>query len=505
MVYYQAGISSLAVCFPKTIRTNDYWQQKYPELVPPLRKKRTARNKSTLEFGELDIWSQEVAPYLTDPFRGNVERRVVDNNESSLTLEYGAAQDALNAAQLSPEQIDLIIVSSLFGKQSIAGNAVHLADKFNLSIPAWNLESTCSSALIALQNACALIKSGEYTRILVVTSHLGSYAVDDRDTLAWSMGDGAGALIVEKLEQYHGVLGTKIVNTASTCGAYTQEMMVDSEGIQRISTRTGENASMIALTAVDFVRTCCQGAAGVAEVSLQNIDYFVFNTPTAWYASVCAKALGIGPDKVINLYPRYANIGPVYPIANLYHAALSKKIKAGDLVLVYSNGAGATATAHIMRWGNVNLGSIPAAPIRVTPEQEQIVTTLSEKSASEISLEVKNNQFSQEQILAVKPEERRQLLETYVLQVLSDLLQVDSFQLDSQQSLSHLIDSLIALELKRRIENDLKISVPMKEFFQNDRLEQLIDFLLVQLTITSLTTPSSVTEEKGENIQEFVL
>jgi len=500
MVYYQAGISSLAVCFPQTIRTNEYWQQKYPELAAPPRKQRTARNKSNLNR-ELDIWSEEVAPYLRDPFRGNVERRVVGQNESALTLEYNAARDALNAVQLDPEQIDLIIISSLFSKQAIAGNAVRLAKKLNLNIPAWNLESTCSSVLVALQNACALIKSGQYKRILIVTSHLGSSSVDEQDTLAWSMGDGAGALIVEQLEAKQGILGTKIVNTASTDGAYTQEISVDSQGSPSIVTRTGENASMSALTAVDFVRTCCQGAAVNAGVSLQDIDYFVFNTPTAWYASVCARALAIKPEKVINLYPRYANIGSVYPIANLYHAGLSQKITPDSLVLVYSNGAGATAIAHIMRWGDASLGSIPAAPIGVTPEQERLIATIAESSTTAIAFKVQQH-ISSEQIFAAQPEARRQLLNTYILQVLSYLLQVDCLQLNPQQSLSHLIDSLIALELKHSIEKDLQISVPMKELFLQDRLEQLIDFILVQLNLSNLTNSSVI---EAENIEEFVL
>ncbi|MBE9170023.1 hypothetical protein IQ238_21710 [Pleurocapsales cyanobacterium LEGE 06147] len=83
---------------------------------------------------------------------------------------------------------------------------------------------------------------------------------------------------------------------------------------------------------------------------------FVFNTPTSWYASVCAGALNIDPDRTINLYPRYANIGSVFPIANLYHAVASDCIHDNDLILVYTNDAGATAGAMVMRWGEVAIG-----------------------------------------------------------------------------------------------------------------------------------------------------
>jgi 3-oxoacyl-[acyl-carrier-protein] synthase III len=60
---------------------------------------------------------------------------------------------------------------------------------------------------------------------------------------------------------------------------------------------------MLAETAVDCVRTCCEGAVAAAGVTFEQIDFFAFNTPTAWYASVCTRALGIDPERTINLYP----------------------------------------------------------------------------------------------------------------------------------------------------------------------------------------------------------
>ncbi|MCX7596621.1 MAG: 3-oxoacyl-ACP synthase, partial [Fischerella sp.] len=158
MMNYSIGIRSLAVSFGSIIRTNEYWLKKFPELGKQ-EKSRKAKPLKSAAFAPagnvLDIWSQAVAPYLSDPFRGNVERRVVDTNESSLTLEYRAAKDALTAAQLSSQQVELMIVASLFPEQVGHGNAVYLAQQLGLSCPAWNLESTCSSALVALQNAHA--------------------------------------------------------------------------------------------------------------------------------------------------------------------------------------------------------------------------------------------------------------------------------------------------------------------------------------------------------------
>jgi 3-oxoacyl-[acyl-carrier-protein] synthase III len=483
MTSHPIGISSLALSFPQLIRTNDYWRNKFPEQTTKTypRHGRLPKNSSIHSEG-LKIWSQEVAPYLDDPFRGNVERRVLSQDESSLMLEYRAATEAIKAAKLQPREIDLMISTSLFPQNFRLSNAA-LSNQLDLSCPAWNLESTCSSALVALQNARALIQTGEYRHVLVVVSQSASHTVDDADTLSWSMGDGAGAFVVSSLASGQGILGSKIVSSAVTDGAYTHQLVVDARGQPRIQTQTGDNASMLAETTVDFVRNCCQKAVAVAGLSLNNIDFFAFNTPTPWYASVCVRALNIDPERTINLYPRYANIGAIFPIANLYHAARSRKLKENDLVLVYTNGAGATAGAMVMRWGDVALGASPAPPIGVTPEQEAIYLAGVD---SDEKLDDKVPALTKQQLLAAKPEIRQQMLETYLLQWLRNSLQLCANELNSQQSFATLLDSLLALMFKSQIENDLELQVPMENFLVNNTVARLAEQLLARLTLADL-------------------
>lgn len=140
MTNHSIGISSLALSFPKQIRTNDYWRERFPELTTKTRsRRRLDRRQSALKQAEgVKIWSQEVAPYLDDPFRGNVERRVLTQDESSLMLEYWAATEAIKAAKLEPGEIDLAIATSLFPQNFRLSNAP-LSDKLSLSCPSWNL------------------------------------------------------------------------------------------------------------------------------------------------------------------------------------------------------------------------------------------------------------------------------------------------------------------------------------------------------------------------------
>ncbi|NEP60060.1 MAG: 3-oxoacyl-ACP synthase [Symploca sp. SIO2G7] len=511
MKNFPIGIRSLAVSFPRQIRTNDYWQNKFPELFGEKQPKRTRLPRKTSPLSDnngLDIWSQEVAPYLSDPFRGNVERRVVSPDESSLTLEYRAARDALEAAKLPPEEVDLMIVASLLSEQMGTGNAAYLARKLELDAPAWNLESTCSSALIALQNARALIQMGEYRNALVVVSQIGSKSVDEQDTLSLSMGDGAGAFVVDRLKPNQGILGSKIINTTATCEAYLHELVTDAQGKPQMVTRTGEKANMLAETAVDFVRTCCQGAIAAAGVTLEQINFFAFNTPTAWYASVCAQALEIAPERTINLYPRYGNVGPVLPIANLYHAAQAGKIREDDLVLIYTNGAAATAVATVLRWGEVALGPVPALPISIAAQSEKIYPARKNSISKEQPYPVGKGSISREKILATELRERQQVIETYLREWLANSIQIPLTELNPQQLLASWLDSLMAFELRRRIEADLKIQVPMEKFFGDNTIAQLAEQVLNQLALANLIAPESMgiaEAKKGEEREKISL
>jgi 3-oxoacyl-[acyl-carrier-protein] synthase III len=475
------GIRSLAVSFPSVIRTNDYWLEKYPELInmSPSRKRRARSIVTEENANGFDIWSQEVAPYLSDPFRGNVERRILGEGESSLVLECRAAKDALEAARLEADEIDVAIVASMFSDRVGTGNAVYLAEELGLKCPAWNLESTCSSALVALQNARALIQTGEYRNALVVVSQIGSNSVDEKDSLSWSMGDAAGAFVVDFFKGDRGILGSKIVSTGNTCGAYTHELVTDEEGKSRMLTKTGENASALAETAVDFVRECCQGAVAAAGLTLKDIDFFAFNTPTAWYANVCAKALGINSERTIDLYPYYANIGPVFPIANLYHAAMEERINENSLVLVYTNGASATAAATVMRWGDVALGNSSIEGLEVRRGRGEVVRSC------RVSI-------SQEKVLAAEPEKKLEIVEIYLKEWLSDSLQLPIDKFDSEQPLAIWLDSLLAFLLRSRIENDLGVRVSIENFFGDNNLASLTQQILDRLILQDLKISESV-------------
>ncbi len=503
------GIRALSVSFPQTIRPNEYWLQKFPELfaqAAPRQRERQIRSQTPLtlpldtvgNLNGIDLWLQEVNPYLGDPFRGTVQRCVVTESESSLLLECQAAQAAMKAANLTVDQIDLAIVASLFPDVVGTGLAAHLAQKLGLNCPAWNLESTCASALVALHTSQAFLQTGNYQHILIVVSHIGSQAVNEADTLSWSMGDGAGAFIVGKTKPDQGILSTKIMPTTATCGAYIHELVIDDQGCPRIQTSTGENVSSLATTAVDQVRQCCLEAVQEARVSLDRINYFAFNTPTAWYASVCAKALGIDPERVINLYPTYANIGPVFPIANLYHASATGKIRENDLVLVYANGAGATAAAMVIRWGDVAIAASSDDHLILNQNSNQV--PLVTQFTPELNGKPSTKSDVREKLITANLSDRHAILVNYLREWLANSQQLEPEEICDRDYLATMLDSLMAIIFRHHIEMDLQICIPMENFFGDSTIHDLADFLLNQLAVAQVMNGSATTSPAREII-----
>ncbi|NMG08483.1 3-oxoacyl-ACP synthase III family protein [Brasilonema sp. UFV-L1] len=375
MILQPVGIRSLAVSFPSVIRTNDYYRENYPELIAQVEQKTLSKVFSPADSTLRNEFELEMASYLHDPFRGSVERRVLGPGETSLTLSCRAAKDALEAANLSVNEIDLMLVATIFPEQIVPGNAAFVARELGFQGAAWNLDSTCSSAVAALQTASALVRAGEYRNVLVIICTNYSPFTDENDTLSFFLGDGAGAFVVSSLKPNQGVLGTKIINTASTCGTFFNELTTDAQGNPRMYIRAAKGTNKILSdTAAPLLRQCCMGALEAAGLTLDEINFFAFNTPTAWYASLCIRALGINPERTIDLHKRYANIGPMLPLANLYHGAESSKIRENDLVLVYNIGSVSNAGATLMRWGDVALGPAPAPSVSLNLQEDKVLS-----------------------------------------------------------------------------------------------------------------------------------
>jgi 3-oxoacyl-[acyl-carrier-protein] synthase-3 len=350
------NITTLGVAFPRHIRTNAWWEDNQPELVAHARDATLA--KVWAGFGELSAYDRAIAPYLADPFRGTVERRVMSPDMSAQQLELAAARTALEAGGLDVGDIDLVLINALRPDSHVVGDAAFLAKQLGLRAPAINFETACSSALVGFHLASDLVSMGRYRRILVVTCCTYTRDVDLEDSFSWFLGDGAAAFVVEPASDASGLLGAHTIPTIETCGAFAYHLEL-AEGQPALRIRPDKHIAgqSIRDMSESYLRRCVDGALSEANLSLSDVDFLICNTPTAWYAQFCASVLGF-EGRTIDGYPSFANCGPVLWPNNLHTALREGRVRPGDVVLGFSIGSVSTASSVVFRVGDVALGSI---------------------------------------------------------------------------------------------------------------------------------------------------
>ncbi|MEM9555927.1 MAG: beta-ketoacyl synthase N-terminal-like domain-containing protein [Acidobacteriota bacterium] len=353
------GPLALAIAVPDRIVTNDHWRSRQPQLVAQAEEKIWMWKSRDLPKGS-EAFAVEMQPFLEDPFRGAVQRRFMEEGVRSIDLEVEAVERALAAADLDISDIDLLICTSFLPDTGHGiGGAAFLARALGLDGAAWNIESACSSSLLGFQNACSLIATGQYRRALVVTSCNYSHVVDEAEAISWTVGDGATAMVVGPQDDGFGFLGGHSIHSGNTCGAVAYHLDLDPTGAPVYRMRAGKEASrLLRETSESHLALCTEEALARSGLGLDDIDFFVFNTPLAWYAAFCAHFLGVPHSKTINMHPIYNNVGPALLGVNLFHAA-HWRLTPGDRVLFYTVGSVSSCAAAVVRWSDVALGPIP--------------------------------------------------------------------------------------------------------------------------------------------------
>lgn len=353
-----AEIQSLGIEMPHIVRTNDYWRLRHPAIVQQVEER--GRHKvwsPPTDSNVSSLFLEEMAKYLDDPFRGTIERRVLETGQTSLSLECGAARKALVAAGIGPKDIDITLCVSFLGDHAALGNGAFLARELELTGPAWNVESTCAGSLAALDLAASLIGSERADRVLVVTSCDYSRRIEESDVMSWTSGDGAAAFVVGRSAGNRGILGSHFIPTTHTCGSLYFEYCSPAPNEYGVRMQcTAEAGRLLRETSEDCIRRTCEEALNKAGLTTADVAHFIFATPTAWYANFCARSLHIDPARCVDTYPQYANIGPVCWVANLYEYARQRGIRAGDVVLLCAIGSVSSAGAIVARFGAMTLG-----------------------------------------------------------------------------------------------------------------------------------------------------
>jgi 3-oxoacyl-[acyl-carrier-protein] synthase-3 len=298
-----------------------------------------------------DAWIQERT--------GIRERRIVGPGETTASLAIDAGAAALKAAELTPDDIDLLIIATATPEQPIPHTGAFVADGLGMRCGSFDIGAGCSGFLYGLVVAHSMLVAQGQGRALLIGAETLSRVTNplDRGTCV-IFGDGAGAAVLELVDEDSdaGLLAWDL----GTDGAASDLLGIHAGGSRMPSTpetiAAGEN--FMHMVGPEVFRRAVRAVVASAGTALQragltaaDIDWFVPHQANARIIDAAASRLGIPTERCIQNIEHYGNTSAAsIPIA-LAEAIDDHRIQAGQLVLLSGFGAGMTWGSAVLRWG----------------------------------------------------------------------------------------------------------------------------------------------------------
>ena len=289
-------------------------------------------------------------PKNTVQFKDQTRHRVVENEETQLDLAEAAIQAALENANLNMKDIDCLVSASAVGVQPIPCTAALIHERVakGLSIPAMDINTTCTSFISALSTMSHLIEAGEYHRVLIVSSEVGSLGLNPKQKESFELfSDGAAAFIFQKSNQDKGVIAS-LQRTWSE-GAHDTEIRggLTSYQPKEYSEATKTNfmfdmkGKKILLLSARVIPEMFQEFQEKSGISKDAVDYIIPHQASRALPLVMGK-LGVYEDKYLNLVTDYGNMVSVAVPFGLAYALDHGYVKEGDTIFLMGTAAGMT-------------------------------------------------------------------------------------------------------------------------------------------------------------------
>ena len=265
-------------------------------------------------------------------------------------LAAEAARCALASANLSPADLDLIIVASSTPDYpgSFPSTATVVQTKLGAhNAAAFDLGAVCSGFAYALHVAAQMVMSGANTHVLVVGAETLSPILnwDDRSTSVL-FGDGAGAVVVGEVSAPSGYLGGILGADGSGGPLLCVPRTGDHPGM---ITQNGKEVYKFAVTIMGEVALKAVEAAGLTP---SDIDFLIPHQANIRIIDKAAERMGLPREKVIVNLDRYGNTSSASIPLALDEAVQSGRIQPGHLLVFVGFGAGLTWGANVVRWGH---------------------------------------------------------------------------------------------------------------------------------------------------------
>jgi 3-oxoacyl-[acyl-carrier-protein] synthase-3 len=277
---------------------------------------------------------------------GICQRHIADPSQAASDLGLEASRQALAAAHVAPDDVDLIIVATATPDYIFPSTACIMQAKLGIKgCAAFDVQAVCSGFVYSLTIADKFIRSGQYRCALVVGTEVYSRILDwnDRGT-AVLFGDGAGAVVLTA-DSRPGILASVLhadgsyADILSVPGNVCGGKVVGSPFLQM-------DGQAVFKFAVKVLDESAREALAQCDLSTQDIDWLIPHQANLRILEATARRLGLDLSRLIITVDRHGNTSAASVPLALDVAVRDGRVKPGHKVMLQGVGGGFT-------WGAV--------------------------------------------------------------------------------------------------------------------------------------------------------
>lgn len=285
---------------------------------------------------------------------GIVERRIASDRENAVSLGVAAAREALNRANMLPNDLDLIIVATSSPEYLFPATANLIQDRLGATrAGAFDILAACTGFIYAVGLAAAQIQAGAIDTALVIGTETLSRIVDwnDRSTCVL-FGDGAGAFVLRASDIPGGVRHF-VLHSDGSGGDY----LYARSGVRSSWNDVSKPEQSIVMNGREVFRfasrVMVQATEEVLEkagLDIDDVDLIVPHQANLRIIQAAARGLNLPEERFFINIERYGNTSTASIPLAIAEAVEQGRLKPNDKVVLVGFGAGLTWGAMLLEW-----------------------------------------------------------------------------------------------------------------------------------------------------------
>jgi len=287
---------------------------------------------------------------------GIKQRHYVDETITTSDMAFYAAKNALNAANIDHNQIDMIICATITPDLTLPSVAALVQKKLNITnhCTAFDVSAACAGFVYIMSIADQFLKTGYAKNILIIGADSMSRIVDFTDRATCVLfGDGAGAFVLSTDQAYikpyknSGIITSILKNNGAQSDILCSTGGIGSYTGNHYLTMKGPEVFKVA---VKNLSSIMQETLDKANITAEQLDYIVPHQANQRIMTATAQKIGLPTDKVISYVAKHGNTSAASVPLAFDCAVRDGILKRNQTILMEAIGAGMSWAGALIKY-----------------------------------------------------------------------------------------------------------------------------------------------------------